>query len=87
MNGMLFVMDPCPECVRLKRAYAHVIAEHIRLAGQQHIAHLQGDYEREKTISVEAEQANEARQAARQEIADHEAAAHTTSGANPDSTS
>ena len=23
-------MDPCPECVLLKREYAHVIAEHIR---------------------------------------------------------
>ena len=79
------VMGPCPECVRLKREYAHVIAEHIRLAGQQRIAHIQGDYEREKTISVETERANEARQAARQAVADHEAAAHT--GANPDSTS
>jgi hypothetical protein len=67
-------MDPCPECVRLKREYAHVIAEHIRRAGQKEIAHLQGDYEREKTITVEVEQAGEARQA----IADHEAAAHTT---------
>jgi hypothetical protein len=45
-----------------------MIAEHIRLAGQQQIAHLQGDYEREKTISVETEKAGEARQAARQTI-------------------
>ena len=71
-------MDPCSECVRLKREYAHVIAEHIRLAGQKEIAHLQGDYERERTITVEVEQAGEARQAARQAIAEHEAAAHTT---------
>ena len=73
-------MDPCPECERLKREYAHLIAEHIRLAGQQRIAHIQGDYEREKTISVETDQAHEARQAARQAVADHVAATHTTTG-------
>ena len=73
-------MDSCPECVRLKREYAHLIAEHIRLAGQQRIAHIQGDYEREKTITVETDQAEEARQTARQAIADHEAAAHVGSG-------
>ena len=71
------VMDRCAECERLKREYAHVIAEHIRLAGQQRIAHLQGDYEREKTISVETEQAGEAREAARQALLDHDAAEHT----------
>jgi len=76
-------MDACPECVRLKRTYAHMIAEHIRLAGHQRIAHLQGDYEREKTISVETEKAGEARQAARQAITDHEAAAHTATGGQP----
>jgi len=73
-------MDSCPECVRLKREYAHLIAEHIRLAGQQRIAHIQGDYEREKTITVETDQAGEARQTARQAIADHEATAHVGSG-------
>jgi hypothetical protein len=71
-------MDPCPECVRLKREYAHLIAEHIRLAGQQRVAHLQRDYEREKTISVETEHASEARLAARQAVVDHQAAAHPT---------
>ena len=73
-------MDPCPECERLKREYAHLIAEHIRLAGQQRIAHIQGDYEREKTISVETDQAPEDRQTARQAVADHVAATHTTTG-------
>src|SRR5215467_9558109 len=76
-------MIPCPECVQLKLEYAHLIAEHIRLAGHQHIAHVQGDYEREKTISVETEKAGEARRAALQAITEHEAAAHATTGGQP----
>ena len=74
------MMSPCPECERLKREYAHLIADHIRLARQQRMARLKWDYEREKTISVETERAGEARQAARQALADHEATAHATVG-------
>ena len=76
-------VDPCPECERLKREYAHLIADHIRSAGKQQIAHIQGDYEREKTISVETEQAGAARQAGRQALTDHQAAAHNTGSGQP----
>ena len=66
----------CAACGRLSREYAQVTTTHIELTGKHRIAKLQGYSEKVAAFETELEAAQQARDAAREAIRQHELSDH-----------